>query len=197
MTRNSFEQRVGVSEMNSIHLDTSRREAFRRAREVLLHACGTETINLSAQALQEQRLAIQHAGLKPASGSQPGGEAQPEPYVQIKNHQRVSLKVGNNTIGRLPDNDIVGNDAFMSRRHCAILVHANRLCELHDLASKNGTFLNGLRITSPTRLHPGDEIQIGDFRMTFMGAADHTASMPAPAAARTDKTCLLSHESNN
>lgn len=185
-----------MSAMNSIHLDTSRRDAFRRAREGLLHACGTETVNISAQALHEQRLAIQHAGLKSNSGIR-HGEANAQPFVQVKNHHRVALKVGHNTIGRLPDNDIVGNDAFMSRRHCAILVHANRTCELHDLASKNGTFLNGLKINSPTRLNPGDEIQIGDFHMIFMGGSDQTASLAAPGAARPDNTCVLAHESNN
>ena len=33
------------------------------------------------------------------------------------------LKVGINTVGRSPDNDVVVQDCYISRRHCAILVH--------------------------------------------------------------------------
>jgi len=41
----------------------------------------------------------------------------------------------------MPDNDVVLQDAYVSRRHCAILIHlTGERCELHDIASKNGTF---------------------------------------------------------
>ncbi|HMP04071.1 MAG TPA: FHA domain-containing protein [Gemmatales bacterium] len=189
---------MSASAMNSIHLEADRRETFRRARENLLHACGSETVQLSAQALQEHKLSIQHAGLKtpPPRPCEPYIPAD-EPFVQVRNERRCALKVGHNTVGRLPDNDIVGNDAFMSRRHCAILVHSNRSCELHDLASKNGTFLNGLKVTAPTRLNPGDEIQIGDFRMVFMDARGQTASFAQAPAVKPDHTCVLGNGSAN
>src|SRR5947208_33618 len=48
------------------------------------------------------------------------------------------LKIGVNTIGRLPDNDVVIQGPYVSRRHCAILVHSGPKCELYDVASKNG-----------------------------------------------------------
>ncbi len=70
------------------------------------------------------------------------------------------LKIGLNTVGRSDDNDVVVADAYVSRRHCAILVHATSECELHDIASKNGTFINGNRLSSPTRLKAGDEIRM-------------------------------------
>ncbi len=60
-----------------------------------------------------------------------------------------ALKVGVNTIGRLPDNDVVLSGEFVSRRHCAILVHAGEGCEVYDIASKNGTFINGARLSGP------------------------------------------------
>jgi pSer/pThr/pTyr-binding forkhead associated (FHA) protein len=65
----------------------------------------------------------------------------------------------------------------VSRRHCAILVHLTTGCELHDTASKNGTFLNGNRLAGPTRLSPGDEIRMCDRHLVFFSADD-----PAPAA---------------
>jgi len=78
------------------------------------------------------------------------------------------LKIGVNTIGRLPDNDVVIQGPYVSRRHCAILVHAGEKCELYDIASKNGTYINGAKLCGPTKLHSGDEIQMCDRRFVFM-----------------------------
>ena len=77
------------------------------------------------------------------------------------------LKVGLNSVGRMPDNDVIVPDGSVSRRHCAIIVHAGDGCELHDTASKNGTFLNGQRIQGPTRLAHGDEIRMCDHKIIF------------------------------
>ena len=73
-----------------------------------------------------------------------------------------------NTIGRLPDNDVVIEGPYVSRRHCAILVHASQGCELHDIASKNGTYVNGLRLCGPTPLASGDEIRMCERQFVFM-----------------------------
>ena len=90
-----------------------------------------------------------------------------------------TLHIGVNPVGRLPDNSVVISDAHVSRRHCAIVVHASKKCEVHDMASKNGTFVNGAKISGPTLLKPGDEIGLGEYRLTFLGnqsAEAHSAS---------------------
>jgi pSer/pThr/pTyr-binding forkhead associated (FHA) protein len=85
----------------------------------------------------------------------------------------------------MPDNDVVLKDASVSRRHCAIVVHATRGCELHDTASKNGTYLNGKRIGGPTRLINGDQIRLCEVTLVFQ-AGDATPPPPAdPAYAAT------------
>lgn len=182
--------------MNSVHLDVSRRDAFRRAREQLLQATGSETVFISGKSVDEQMQQLQ-GGVRHQTTPTKDSDENLLPFVQVKNERCVPLRIGHNTIGRLPDNDIVGNDAFMSRRHCAILVHTNRLCELHDLASKNGTYLNGLRIKSPTRLKSGDEIQIGEFRMIFRLEPLPKDGSCVAQKERFDQTCLLSQDSNN
>jgi len=79
------------------------------------------------------------------------------------------LKYGMNTLGRAPDNDVVVDDEFISRRHCTIVVHHhNGRCELHDTASKNGTYLNGAKLATPTSLTPGDEIRVCDRRFVLV-----------------------------
>src|SRR5207237_3501868 len=90
------------------------------------------------------------------------------------------LKVGVNTIGRLPDNDVVVQAPYVSRRHCAILVHAGDGCELHDIASKNGTYLNGRRLEGPTPINRGDEIRMCDRQMVFMNKTGGAAAEGNP-----------------
>jgi hypothetical protein len=89
------------------------------------------------------------------------------------------LKVGLNTVGRAPENDVVVADAFISRRHCAILVHSGRVCELHDIASKNGTFLNGAKLGGPTPLKTGDQIRICERNFLFVSRHDKRRGLGA------------------
>ena len=89
-------------------------------------------------------------------------------HCLVDKHTTYPLRVGVNTIGRLPDNDVVVQGPYVSRRHCAILVHAGDGCELYDIASKNGTFINGLKLSGPTHLAAGDEIRMCDRQFVFM-----------------------------
>ena len=79
-----------------------------------------------------------------------------------------TLSVGVNSVGRLPDNSVVLRDECVSRRHCAIVVHRDGTCELHDIASKNGTILNGARIQGPMKLRPGDKIALCAKQLVFL-----------------------------
>lgn len=62
------------------------------------------------------------------------------------------------TIGR-KDCDLILNDRLVSRRHAELKIVDHKL-ELIDLASTNGTKVNGEKITR-CRLHPNDLISIG------------------------------------
>jgi len=69
-------------------------------------------------------------------------------------------------IGREPSNDIVlSGDARVSRYHAEIVRDGSGFV-IRDLGSRNGTLVNGSRI-SRHRLKNGDEIQVGYTRMTF------------------------------
>jgi pSer/pThr/pTyr-binding forkhead associated (FHA) protein len=82
------------------------------------------------------------------------------------------LKTGLNTMGRLPDNDIVLEGSMVSRRHCVILVHAWGGCELHDMASRNGTLVNSQPCRRPIRLGSGDEIRVCQRLFLLVGEND-------------------------
>lgn len=69
----------------------------------------------------------------------------------------------NITIGRHPDSDIAldaHKDLEVSVRHAAIFKRANRWY-VRDMGSRNGTLVNGHRITADTALNDTDQIQLG------------------------------------
>ncbi|MCD9186451.1 MAG: sigma 54-interacting transcriptional regulator [Pyrinomonadaceae bacterium] len=70
------------------------------------------------------------------------------------------------SIGREASNDIVLNDASVSRRHCLIEKREN-LFYLTDLQSLNETLLNGKNAENAV-LADGDRILIGDFEFRFL-----------------------------
>jgi ABC-type multidrug transport system ATPase subunit/pSer/pThr/pTyr-binding forkhead associated (FHA) protein len=78
-------------------------------------------------------------------------------------HARLSdvhdLVAAQLAIGRLPDNDVVLDDLLVSRRH-AVLHRTRTGWRIRDLASDNGTYLNGRRVTE-TDVADGDLIGVG------------------------------------
>src|SRR6185369_13314705 len=69
--------------------------------------------------------------------------------------------------GRTENNDIVLADVLVSRQHAVIQKRAPEELWLADLGSRNGTQLNGSRITRPILLRDKDEIDIGPYRLLF------------------------------
>jgi pSer/pThr/pTyr-binding forkhead associated (FHA) protein len=81
-------------------------------------------------------------------------------------------------VGRSSTSDVQVRDAKLSRRHCEIRATPHGFI-LRDLASKNGTFLNGARVAE-ARLRDGDRIQIGLTRMVFRCEEPAEATEVAP-----------------
>jgi pSer/pThr/pTyr-binding forkhead associated (FHA) protein len=152
--------------LNSLHLDPVRRQDYRRAREALLQARGNETIFA-----ERQRNDDPEAAGNTFIHNQGGAPPAAVDFWLVDRDYIYPLKIGLNTMGRSADNDVVVEDLYISRRHCAILVHHDSSCVLHDTASKNGTFLNGTKISGPTALKPGDEIRICNRQFVFLNRA--------------------------
>lgn len=77
--------------------------------------------------------------------------------------RRLLLHGGMLTIGRGPENDLVLGDPRVSRRHARIQTRQGRLV-LSDLASRNGTRVNGVPIDE-VAIGFGDEVVMGDTRL--------------------------------
>jgi pilus assembly protein CpaF len=86
------------------------------------------------------------------------GDAPPEPSTLLaldwtaEPHELV--------IGRSSNCDVVITDPTVSRRHARLILREGRWI-LQDLASTNGSHLNGRRV-GRCELRPGDELYLGD-----------------------------------
>jgi pSer/pThr/pTyr-binding forkhead associated (FHA) protein len=88
------------------------------------------------------------------------------------------------TIGRDINNEIVINDAEISRKHCRLIMFGDSFA-IEDLGSTNGTWVNERRITSQHQLTNGETIRLGDnitlsFEMVGFDADATIASSSAP-----------------
>ena len=105
----------------------------------------------------------------------------PELIVQERGglQRRVHVASERFVIGKKATNDLVLDRPAISREHCAILVRDGQYY-LRDLNSRNGTYLDGRRITTDTLLTDGAQIHLGDFLLIF-----RSEPPPAPHGAAT------------
>jgi pSer/pThr/pTyr-binding forkhead associated (FHA) protein len=75
------------------------------------------------------------------------------------------------TVGRATGADFVVDAPLVSRIHCRLTALTDGALELTDLASTNGTFLNGRRIAT-ARLVPGDRVGVGRLELIALRDAD-------------------------
>jgi pSer/pThr/pTyr-binding forkhead associated (FHA) protein len=69
-------------------------------------------------------------------------------------------------LGKNPRNDLVIADSSVSTTH-AVIRNDNGTYSVSDLGSRNGTYVNGERITEPRQLQHGDVIGLGLTKLTF------------------------------
>jgi pSer/pThr/pTyr-binding forkhead associated (FHA) protein len=76
------------------------------------------------------------------------------------------LREGDNLIGRTPDCAVRIDSSQVSRHHARIRVDAGH-ATIEDLASKNGTFVEGARLRSARPLRDGEHVCIGPALLIF------------------------------
>jgi DNA-binding winged helix-turn-helix (wHTH) protein len=80
--------------------------------------------------------------------------------------REIVLVKGENVLGRDPEAAVWIDIDSVSRRHARIVVE-EKAATLEDLGSKNGTFLEGQKVTSPARLADGNRIKVGGASLLF------------------------------
>lgn len=84
------------------------------------------------------------------------------------------------TIGRAPDNTVSIDDPSVSGHHCAV-IRADGKYTLRDLASTNGTAVNG-DLVREQRLRAGDMLTVGTVLVAFEGEDVDASDLPPRAA---------------
>ena len=104
-------------------------------------------------------------------------------------------------VGRDETSDIVIPVRQISRQHLRLMSFGGT-CTVEDLRSKNGTWVNGYRLTGMRELEDGDEIRVAkDIRLRFVGtgatAPSTTRVLPdvIPSGAMTGLRMRLDPES--
>ncbi len=71
------------------------------------------------------------------------------------------------SVGRHPDNRVRLHSPLVSRYHARIFQDERRVWVIQDLESRNGTFVNDVRVQGKRRLYSGDSLRFADVRCTF------------------------------
>lgn len=99
-------------------------------------------------------------------------------YWIICGSRDFALTEGENLIGRDDSVSVPLRSPDISRRHARIVI-ADGHATLEDLGSRNGTYLRGAKLASPTALDNGDQITLASFRLTYrvLRASDLTETL--------------------
>jgi len=102
--------------------------------------------------------------------------------VPLPKHREIS-------VGRSQSSDVAIDDLAVSRLQCTLCWQGGDVVRLEDHGSRNGTFVDGVRVDRRATLASGQEISIGPVRMvvsvapdTARDEADRSAVVPAGSA---------------
>ena len=82
------------------------------------------------------------------------------------------------TIGRVATCNVVLSDATVSRTHCRIDLTGDAVV-LTDLNSRNGTFVDGRRVSGPVTLHHGAIVQVASHVLSYERQTQRTLEAAA------------------
>jgi len=83
------------------------------------------------------------------------------------------------TVGRSEGNDLVLTEGGVSRKHARFFVEGGAIL-VEDIGSANGTWVDGNRIDSPTRLAAASQVVIGDYEIAVKDGGARRATGQRP-----------------
>jgi hypothetical protein len=96
----------------------------------------------------------------------PSESSPPRAGSVVFNGREFPLHEGSNILGRDATAGVQIDDTTVSRKHAAITIRKD-VVTIEDLSSKNGTFLDGVKLTGPASIHDGQTIVLGDASIVF------------------------------
>ena len=122
--------------------------------------------------------------LTPADADDDANDEFPFPHDELRPGQALLLvKRGPNAgstfllqddvtpAGRATDAAVFLDDVTVSRAHAVFERRGNSEWFVRDVGSLNGTYVNGDQVDE-TKLAPGDEVQVGRFKLVFFAAGE-------------------------
>ncbi|HBB32730.1 MAG TPA: adenylate/guanylate cyclase domain-containing protein [Cyanobacteria bacterium UBA9273] len=103
--------------------------------------------------------------------------------------------VGSNcwTVGRGDDNNFVLSDRWISRNHAMLQCTETGDFYLIDLGSRNGSFVNGRRVSIPVTLRNGDRLTFGQTELEFYCPSSNRTSDFLQKATNSDTMTSTLH----
>jgi DNA-binding winged helix-turn-helix (wHTH) protein len=100
----------------------------------------------------------------------------------IWGEREIALRDGENILGR-DEGSIAWIDVHSVSRHHARIVVTEDSATIEDLESKNGTFVQGVRVAGLLSLHDSDAIRLGTVELVFrrFSESESTATVDTPA----------------
>lgn len=104
-------------------------------------------------------------------------------YLLVAGDRDFVLPPGEVLIGRGPECAVRLASSGVSRVHARLVVRDGSAV-LYDRGSKNGTWVNGVRIAGPVELEEGDEVVTGTYRLVFRSSASLESTRTATPRGR-------------
>jgi DNA-binding winged helix-turn-helix (wHTH) protein len=98
-------------------------------------------------------------------------------YLVTRGKRQFVLDKGENLLGRDPQATVYIDHPSVSRHHARISIH-QASAVLEDLRSRNGTFVDGRHIETPTEIHDGAIIGLGPITLTFVMLPASASTLP-------------------
>lgn len=117
---------------------------------------------------QPREARVHSAVCRRADGTFNPGEsdvlAEVDVFVGNEEKARFAIEPGEYIVGRDSTCHIVVDAEQVSRHHARLTFHSFELL-VEDLGSANGVYIDGVQVQIPTRVRPGQEVQIGSARI--------------------------------
>jgi pSer/pThr/pTyr-binding forkhead associated (FHA) protein len=129
-----------------------------------LRGAAQESMILAPQRVQEQKKKRRRAG---GGGRKAVGKLVVVISPALRAGDEHTIDSRPLIIGRDAENDLpLVRDEFSSGRHARIEPRRDGVW-IEDAGSTNGTFVNGVPLTAPRKLSPGDMIRVGETDLRF------------------------------
>lgn len=100
----------------------------------------------------------------------------------------LALFAGENILGREGPGVVILKSSTVSRRHARIVIDERGVVVVDDLGSKNGTYVNDRRVTSPMPVADGDRVRTGSLVFTFSAARPSSSTETQASRSGSSRT---------